>query len=238
MEAQHVPKLACVMLLSLAPAAISALGCGGGHGEPALRATAHAPAPRVDGAERKGVTAPQGTGEGNRTTNGDGDEAERNATPSTITCTEGAAAAIAVPAPGAVLGVRPDGSGVAAEAIAVRGGMIQVPAWATLTSRAEVSEIAAFPEEVKPASGSAAKMAEAPTAARGTRRTYTSELSYERTVDFFDRTLVKYGFQSAQRMTSDSATMWRVRCPGAETAAVAVRDGKPPTIEVVEGEVK
>jgi len=209
-------------------AATSALGCGG------ERVQSPPASPSAAGSEqRAGAMERQGPSKGTP------QSSDENGAPrgSPVTCASGASAAMTPPPPAALLGVRPDGTPVPAESIATRTGMIRVPQDAILTSSAEVSEIDAFPEEVQQAQGGE-KTVEASIAAHGIRRRYASSLSFEGTVDFFDRSLGTYGFQSVHRVTPLQAVVWLARCPGGETAHVTVHPTTPPMIEVVEAVVK
>ena len=217
----------------------SLAACGGGHDAARPPEAVRAPAPVET---RMGVMKRQGGGSWAdapaRAAGNDGERATpESADAATITCADGASAAMALPSRGAVLGVRADGTEVPAESIALRAGVIRVPLGAVFTSSTEVSDCA-FPEEVQQAGGGE-KTVEAAIAAHGTRRTYRSNRSYAGTVEFFDRTLGTYGFQSWHRVAAgEAATVWLARCRGGETVHVIVRDASPPTIEVVEAVVR
>ena len=219
---------------------VSLAACGGGQDVARPPEAVRAPAPvetRMGVMERQGGGSVAGAPVRAQVTFGERAAAE-SAGAGTITCADGASAAMAAPQRGAVLGVRADGTEVPAESIALHTGMIRVPPDAVSTSSAEVSELDAFPEEVRQG-GDGEKTVEAAIAAHGTRRTYRSDRSYLGTVEFFDRTLGTYGFQSSHRVTAgEGATVWLARCRGGETAHVIVRDGSPATIEVVEAIVK
>ena len=231
------------LVRALAPAVLvvtSLAACGGGHEAARPPEAVRAPAPVET---RMGVMERQGGGSWAdapaRAAGNDGERAApESADAATITCADGASAAMALPSRGAVLGVRADGTEVPAESIALRTGMIRVPPGAVFTSSTEVSELGAFPEEVQQAGGGE-KTVEAAIAVHGTRRTYRSDRSYAGTVEFFDRALGTYGFQSSHRVAAgEAATVWLARCRGGETVHVIVRDASPPTIEVVEAVVK
>ncbi len=68
----------------------------------------------------------------------------------------------------------------------------------------------------------------------GTDRFYRTDLTYPDAVGYFDRLRSSAGCEKTSRMTTETATFWSLRCPGA-TAHVAVRKTLPTTIEVLAG---
>ncbi len=133
--------------------------------------------------------------------------------------------------PEALVGVRADGTAVTAKEITLSVGKIPIPAKTSLVASVAVREVRAFPEELMSNSGDASGEA---IALEGVDRTYATGQSYRDTVRFFERSLATNGFEASPRMTTRTATVWTVRCPGGETAHVAVRDTRPTTVEVIE----
>lgn len=129
------------------------------------------------------------------------------------------------PPPGALLGVKPDGTRVTAADVALRAGQVAVPAQAMLTSSMTVSEIRDFPENDPQGETIAVD---------GVDRAYRASLSYRQAVRFFNRSFATGGFEELDRTSTHEATVWSLRCPGGERAHVAVRNTSPTTIEVVE----
>lgn len=227
------PRHACVTVFLLAGAPL--LGCAHAHGEASPpttssgRAPAHAAA--VAPGVRSGVTEMQGSSEAASEATAVADHGAPATSPS-VTC-ESAGAAMALPPLGAAVAVKPDGTPVGAEALALRGGMIGMPPGALFTSSTDVSEEAALSEPVK-APGGSPPTGQKVVAEHGRRRTFRSDLPYASTVRFFDAALAGYGFERADRDVGAASTSWHVRCAGGESADVTVRDVEPPTIEVVE----
>jgi hypothetical protein len=227
------PRHACVTAFLLVGASL--LGCAHAHGEasPPTTATARAPAPAPKAASQgTGVAEMQGTSEEPSAEESPGGESGASSTAPSVTCAS-AAAAMALPPLGATLAVKPDGTPVGAEAIALRVGMIRVPPNALFTSSTDVSEMGAFSEPAK-APGGSPPTGEKVVAEHGRRRTFRSEMPYASTVRFFDAALSGYGFERADREVAAASTSWHVRCAGGESADVTVRNVEPPTIEVVE----
>jgi hypothetical protein len=161
-----------------------------------------------------------------------GEELGAPSAPPPITSAD-ARAAMALPPLGASVAVKPDGTQVSAEGLALRNGMIRVPASALFTSSTDVAEVGAFSEPAK-APGGPPPAGEKVVAQHGRRRTFRSDIPYDSTVRFFDATLAEYGFERAERQVTAASTTWNVRCAGGESAEVTVRNVEPPTIEVVE----
>jgi hypothetical protein len=135
---------------------------------------------------------------------------------------------LAPPDPEALVGVRADGTAVTAKEITLSVGKIPIPAKTSLVASVAVREVRAFPEDTSgDANGEAI-------AVEGIDRKYVTSQSYRDTVRFFERSLAKTGFEAKPRMTTRTTTVWTVRCPGGETAHVAVRDTRPTTVEVIE----
>jgi hypothetical protein len=113
-----------------------------------------------------------------------------------------------------------------------RSYTIAVPAGAVLVGTAAVTEIRAFPEEVRSTAASP-QMVEAAAGAEGFDRMYESALSYPATVTFFDDTFKREGFTCSDRTVTPTATVWSVKGSDNQPARVAVRNTNPATIEIV-----
>jgi hypothetical protein len=189
------------------------LGCGGQHSRALVQPTArYAPPPQSMGQTELQAASPPSS---------DDDPNPEEAALSVEISME----PMGAPPPGALLGVKPDGTRVTAADVALRAGQVAVPAQAMLTSSMTVSEIRDFPENDPQGETIAVD---------GVDRAYRASLSYRQAVRFFDRSFATGGFEELDRTSTHEATVWSLRCPGGERAHVAVRNTSPTTIEVVE----
>jgi hypothetical protein len=145
-----------------------------------------------------------------------------------------------LPPPGALVGVRPDGTPVPASGIPllskktpVRVDGIELPAGTSLLGSDTVAQIQAFPEEPAGTWGNE-RAADTGIGARGTDRVFECKASYDTVLTYIDRSLSKDGIQSTLRVATERATIWSIRSPGGEKLRVAVRNTSPTTIEIVE----
>jgi hypothetical protein len=107
-------------------------------------------------------------------------------------------------------------------------GQTEAQAW----SRSTANDVApAGVVELPPGTS----LAENAVVARGTDRTYRTDLTYQHAVGYFDRLRSNGGCEKTARTTTETATFWSLRCPDGQTAYMAVRNSLPTTIEVLAG---
>ena len=118
-----------------------------------------------------------------------------------------------------------------ASALAAPPASPPVPNGSKLVGETSVTEIRAFPEEVR-AKGGARTVEEAQGVA-GTDRLYETEDKYPAAVSFFDKTLREDRFDVKGRSVTRTSTTWSLRSPDGSIARLAVRNTNPTTIEWV-----
>jgi hypothetical protein len=116
-------------------------------------------------------------------------------------------------------------------------GKVELPGGASLAARATVCDVRAFPEETREVTGRG-ETDVATVVVGGSDEVYASGLSYRDVVGFFDRTLLRDGFQEPSRTATRTATIWSARSPDGQVVHLAVRNTRPTTIEIVEGDAR
>jgi hypothetical protein len=108
-------------------------------------------------------------------------------------------------------------------------GAIELPPGVGLVASANMDQVLAFPEEATPPPESR------PEARPGVARIYDSPRPYGDSVDFVQRAIAKAGCEALQQTSTSTTTIWAARCRG-RIAHIAIRNTRPTTIEVVEGQ--
>lgn len=119
----------------------------------------------------------------------------------------------------------------AAPAFAATAAQPPVPNGSKLVGEASVTEIRAFPEEVKTAAGP--RGVEEAQGVAGTDRLYEAPEKYPAAVSFFDKTLAQDRFTVNARTVTRTSTYWSVKEPDGTIGRLAVRNTTPTTIEWV-----
>lgn len=116
-------------------------------------------------------------------------------------------------------------------ALAATAAQLPVPTGSKLVGEMSVTEIRAFPEEVRTKGG--ARTVEEAQGVAGTDRLYESNDKYPAAVSFFDKTLRDDRFNVKGRTVTRTSTIWSLRAPDGTVARLAVRNTHPTTIEWV-----
>lgn len=110
-------------------------------------------------------------------------------------------------------------------------GTLPLPKDAKLVGETSVTEIRAFPEEVRTNAG--ARTVEEAQGVAGRDRLYETDDRYAAVVSFFDKTLREDRFTVKNRSVTRTSTTWSLRRPDGSIARLAVRNTRPTTIEWV-----
>ncbi len=106
---------------------------------------------------------------------------------------------------------------------------LPLPKGSKLVGETSVTEIRAFPEEVRTKEGT--RTAEEAQGVAGRDRLYETDDKYAAAVSFFDRALREDRFTVRSRTATRTSTMWSLRRPDGSVARLAVRNTRPTTIE-------
>jgi hypothetical protein len=118
-----------------------------------------------------------------------------------------------------------------APALAAAAAQMPLPKGSKLVGETSVTEIRAFPEEVRTKEG--ARTVEEAQGVAGRDRLYETDDKYAAAVSFFDKTLREDRFNVKGRTVTRTSTIWSLRSPDGSVARLAVRNTRPTTIEWV-----
>lgn len=118
-----------------------------------------------------------------------------------------------------------------ASVLAAAGASPPVPSGSKLVGETSVTEVRAFPEEVRTKGGE--RTVEEAQGVAGTDRLYETDDKYPAAVSFFDKTLREDRFTVKGRTVTRTSTIWSLRSPDGGIARLAVRNTRPTTIEWV-----
>jgi hypothetical protein len=118
-----------------------------------------------------------------------------------------------------------------APALAATTAQPPLPKGSKLVGETSVTEIRAFPEEVRTPGG--AHTVEEAQGDAGRDRLYETDDKYAAAVSFFDKTLREDRFAVRNRTVTRTSTTWSLRRPDGSVARLAVRNTRPTTIEWV-----
>lgn len=106
---------------------------------------------------------------------------------------------------------------------------LPLPKGSQLVGETSVTEIRAFPEEMRTKEG--ARTVEEAQGVAGRDRLYETGDKYAAAVSFFDKTLREDRFSVKDRTVTRTSTIWSLRSPDGSVARLAVRNTHPTTIE-------